>query len=158
MVLVAEHVGGSRGGGCVQAPGGGVKVGPGVAVGGIMLIFVSFAADASHRPPPFNQTVAHTAVLPPATPVTTVEYGLDLSLVGLTVATAVLYEPKSTPRAGSTVAPPLNTTLAITLEVPPTDKLRLVGFVFTVQLGTGVRVGPGLQFADTVLDLTCPFT
>ena len=79
-------------------PGVGVAValgpGVGVAVGPVTVIFVSVAAVDGQVLPSDKSAVAQTAVVPPETAVTTVEYIEVVSEAGLTVAIAVLYEPK----------------------------------------------------------------
>lgn len=136
-----------------QGAGVGLAVGTGVgdAVGLLTVTSVSVTPLDWQVLPSDKSAVAQTAVDPPLTAVTVVEYGLDESLLGLTVATPVLYDPNL---ICVTFALPIpEVTLAVTVPVPPVVKPRANGDVVTehgagVGLGLGVGTGVGVGEGD----------
>ncbi len=112
--------------------------------GGVTVTFTSVAAPVVQvRVPPGPVTVAVplTIAVPTETPVTEEEKGEVLSGV-VTVATPGLVEVKAT----LFTVPSVAVVVAVTLELAPTEMLKLSGFKSMVQVGAGVgQQRPGFQ-------------
>jgi hypothetical protein len=134
-----------------------VEVGVGVLVGPSTKTSVSVAPVVSHTLSSLRSAVAHTAVLPPATPVTVVKYTDPVeSIVGDTVAIEVLYDPNLI--LVIVADPNPEDTLAVTVPPPPIPIFNTDGVVVPLQDETGVGVGEGIhpiQIVGVGVDADC---